>query len=187
MHFHQARNYTRGPRHCRIDLIVIHTMESPEKPSTAEDVAAWFAGPNSPQASAHYCIDSNSIVQCVRDDDIAWHAPGANHNGLGFEHAGRAAQGRRGWDDLYSQAELHLSAELAAKKCHEFDIPPVWLHPSDLIAGKRGITSHANVTLAFHKSDHTDPGPSFPAAHYAALVRVNLNKLRVLRAAPKGK
>ena len=75
-----------------IDLLVIHTMEAPEKPDTAENVAKWFAGSTAPQASAHYCIDADSIVQCVQDRDVAWHAPGANHNGLGFEHAGTAGR-----------------------------------------------------------------------------------------------
>lgn len=177
----QARNYTRGPRHSSIDLIVIHTMENDEKPDGAENVARWFAGPTAPEASAHYCIDSNSIVQCVKDDDIAWAAPGANHNGLHFEHAGRAAQGKRGWADPYSTAMLHLSAELAAEKCQRYGIPILWLSPSDLLAGRRGITSHANVSLAFHKSDHTDPGPTFPAGDYLALIRANISAKLGLR------
>ena len=92
--FVQARNYTRG-RSNPIDVIVIHTMESPEKPDTAESVAAWFAAATAPQASAHYCIDANSIVECVRDTDVAWHAPGANHNGLGrARRTGRTDRGR---------------------------------------------------------------------------------------------
>src|SRR4051812_19962604 len=99
--FVQARNYTRG-RSNAIDVIVIHTMESPEAADTAENVAGWFAGSSAPQASAHYCIDDNSVVQSVRDEDVAWHAPGANHNGLGFEHAGKAAQATRDWNDEYS-------------------------------------------------------------------------------------
>src|SRR3954447_10294902 len=109
--FVQARNFTRG-RSNAIDVLVIHTMESPEKPDTAESVANWFAGSTAPQASAHYCIDENSVVQCVRDEDVAWHVPGANHNGLGFEHAGRAAQGKRDWADEYSAKMLELSAGL---------------------------------------------------------------------------
>ena len=108
--FVQARNFTRG-RSSRIDVLVIHTMESPEKPETAEDVAHWFAGSTAPQASAHYCIDGDSIVQCVQDSDVAWHAPGANHNGLGFEHAGKAAQTARDWGDEYSMKCLDLSAQ----------------------------------------------------------------------------
>lgn len=168
--FVQARNFTKG-RSSPIDLIVIHTMESPEKPDTAESIARWFAGPTAPQASAHYCIDEDSIVQCVHDYDVAWHAPGANHNGLGFEHAGRAAQGAREWADAYSTKLLELSAELAAKKCEEHDVPVTWLRAADLLAGRRGITGHADVSRAFKRSDHHDPGSHFPVEAYLTLVR----------------
>jgi len=63
MDFIKAKNYTEG-RDSSIDLLVIHTMEAPEKGETAENIASWFAGANAPQASAHYCIDANSVVQC---------------------------------------------------------------------------------------------------------------------------
>jgi N-acetyl-anhydromuramyl-L-alanine amidase AmpD len=173
MKFVQARNYTRG-RSNAIDILVIHTMESPEKPDTAESVANWFAGASAPEASAHYCIDSNSIVQCVRDEDVAWHAPGANHNGLGFEHAGRAAQTAKDWSGAYSQAMLELSAALVAQKCEEHHIPVAWLQSADLRAGKRGITGHVQVSDAFKRSDHRDPGTSFPVEAYLALVRAHM-------------
>lgn len=169
MPFIQARNYTRG-RSGTIDLLVVHTMESPEKPDTAESVARWFAGPTAPQASAHYCIDSDSIVQCVKDEDVAWHAPGANHNGLGFEHAGCAAQTPAEWSDDYSTKCLELSAELVAQKCIQYSVPVVWLRASDLLAGRRGITGHVQVSEAFKRSTHTDPGPNFPVERYVGLV-----------------
>ena len=171
--FIEARNYTKG-RSGPVDLIVIHTMESPEKPDTAESVAKWFAGPTAPQASAHYCIDSNSIVQCVKDTDVAWHAPGANSNGIGLEHAGRAAQTAKDWSDPYSKAMLELSAGLTARLCKEHKIPVTWLRPADLLAGKRGITGHADVSRAFKRSDHTDPGTSFPIERYLALVKSHM-------------
>jgi N-acetyl-anhydromuramyl-L-alanine amidase AmpD len=168
--FIQARHLT--PTNGRsIDLLVIHAMEAIEKPGTAEAVARWFAGPDAPQASAHYCLDNLETFQCVRDQDVAWHAPGANHNGLGFEHAGYSKQSAAEWDDPYSRALLWRSARLLADKCAEYDIPPVWLSPADLLAGKRGITSHWNVSLAFRRSDHTDPGPGFPAQRYVTWVR----------------
>jgi N-acetyl-anhydromuramyl-L-alanine amidase AmpD len=169
-----ARNFTRG-RDGPIDVLVIHAMEAAERPDTSEAVARWFAGPDAPQASAHYLVDANSIVQGVRDEDVAWHAPGANHNGLGFEHAGYSAQRPREWDDRYSRAMLGRSARLVAAKCRQYGIPAVWLFPADLLGGRRGITSHWNVTRAFRRSDHTDPGPSFPVDRYVFLVR------RVLR------
>jgi N-acetyl-anhydromuramyl-L-alanine amidase AmpD len=173
--FVQARNYTRG-RANAIDVIVIHTMESPEKPDTAESVAAWFAGSTAPQASAHYCIDADSIVECVRDTDVAWHAPGANHNGLGLEHAGRAAQSAADWSDDYSLRLLDLSAELVAQKCDKYDIPAVWLSAAQLRAGKRGITGHVQVSQAFKRTDHTDPGKFFPVEAYIARVREHLGE-----------
>jgi N-acetyl-anhydromuramyl-L-alanine amidase AmpD len=184
--FVQARNYTGG-RSNAIDVLVIHTMESPEKPDTAESVAAWFAGSTAPQASAHYCIDGNSIVQCVRDEDVAWHAPGANHNGLGFEHAGRAAQTAHDWSDDYSLACLALSAELVARKCEEHHIPVVWLQSADLRAGRRGITGHVQVSDAFKRSDHRDPGTSFPVQRYLALVRASMGTAWVPPAEHRGK
>src|SRR5512143_1264144 len=57
--FVAARHFTPAnrPHSAPLDLIVIHTMEHPEKPKTAHDVAAWFGSDAAPQASAHYCID----------------------------------------------------------------------------------------------------------------------------------
>lgn len=171
--FIQARNYTvSGGR--SVDLVVVHDMEAPEVPGTARRVAQWFAGSTAPNASAHYCIDDKEIVQCVRDQDVAWHAPGANARGIGLEHAGYARQTSAEWDDPYSSAMLRLSAKLTAALCTRYRIPAVWLTPGDLLAGKRGITSHNNVSKAFRKSDHSDPGPGFPWERYITLVRSNM-------------
>lgn len=168
--FIQARNYT--PTNGRtIDLIVVHDMESPETATTAESVAAWFAGLSAPQASAHYCVDSNSVVQCVLDKDVAWHAPGANHNGIGIEHAGYARQTRGEWLDPYGRDMLALSIDLAAGICDRYSLPVERRGPSDLVKGLRGITGHADVSLAFHRSDHSDPGSGFPWDYYLAGVR----------------
>ncbi len=169
--FIQARHYTPVASR-EIDLIVVHTMESDEKPDTAEVVANWFAGTSAPQASAHFCIDANSIVQCVHDHDVAWAAPGANHNGLHFEHAGRASQRLSDWTDAYSTAELLRSAELAAKKATLHGIPIRRLTPSQLRGGKRGFVGHIDVTNAFSGGvGHTDPGPNFPWPRYLKYVR----------------
>src|SRR3954454_6387676 len=80
------------------DLVVIHSMEAPEKGETAEDVGHFFEKPST-RASAHYCVDNNSIVQCVQERDVAWAAPGANHDGVQIEHAGYARQTLREWED----------------------------------------------------------------------------------------
>jgi hypothetical protein len=154
----------------QIDLIVIHTMEAPEKGETAERVAKFFQTTSRP-ASAHYCVDSGSIVQCVRDQDEAAGAPGANHQGLHVEHAGSASQSAADWSDTYSDRMLRLSAQLVAEKAREYDIPVAWLSPTALLIGKRGITSHANVSAAWKRSTHTDPGRHFPVERYLEYVR----------------
>ena len=158
----------------QIDLIVIHTMEMDEKDTTAESCARWFQDPGA-KVSAHYCIDNDTIVQCVRDQDVAWAAPGANSNGIQIEHAGRAAQTGRDWSDPYSSAMLERSAQLAADLCRTYRIPVAWLDAADLRAGRRGITTHAAVCEAFKRGSHSDPGKSFPIERYLVAVRVHVS------------
>lgn len=169
MDFVQAKYYKAVSVKRRIDFIVLHDMEMAEQPTTAEACARYFQNPSSP-SSAHYCVDSDSIVQCVRENDIAYHAPPNTHS-LGVEHAGYARQTRAQWLDPYGLAMLRLSTRLVRELCNKYDIPKVFLSPADLRAGRRGITTHANVSKAFGQSTHTDPGPNFPVDHYMAMVK----------------
>jgi N-acetyl-anhydromuramyl-L-alanine amidase AmpD len=156
----------------RIDLIVIHTMEAPEKPGTARAVAHWFAGPDAPEASAHYCIDADETIQCVPEDVVAWAAPGANRRGIHLEHAGYASQTPAAWDDDYSRRVLARSAELAADIAARHQIPIVWLTLDQLAAGARGFCGHMDITSALNGGKgHTDPGAAFPVERYLELVR----------------
>lgn len=170
--FIQAANC--GPvRTGALDYIIIHTMEAPEKPKTARKVAEWFGGPSAPKASAHFCVDDKEAIQCVRENVVAWAAPGANGRGIHIEHAGFAAQTGAQWGDEYSKAVLILSAHVAAGVCRRYNIPVARLSVSDLLGLKaRGFAGHIDVTNAFNNGKgHTDPGPNFPWDMYLALVR----------------
>lgn len=160
-----------------IDLVVLHTAEIPEIPRGAENVAQYFKRPRAADgsvvfASAHICTDVDSDVQCVRLKDVAYAAPGANHNGIHIELAGYAKQNAADWSDPYSTAMLARAARLVARLCRLYDIPVQYVDAAQLSrGGARGITTHRQVSLAFKKSTHTDPGPQFPMAEFIAAVQ----------------
>lgn len=164
----QARQFSRGGN-LPINRIVIHDMEAPETSTTAENVARYFSTTTSP-ASAHYNVDSDSIVRSVRDEDVAYHAPPNTHS-IGIEHAGYASQRTDQWLDPYSRAMLHLSAGLTRALCKKYGVPIVFVPASQLAAGQRGITTHAEVSKAWRRTDHWDPGPGFPMDFFLSLVR----------------
>jgi N-acetyl-anhydromuramyl-L-alanine amidase AmpD len=170
MRFIQAKNFTQG-RISSVKHIVLHTMEAPEKPKTAENVANWFAGKSAPKASAHYCVGADGVIQCVKDEDTAWHAPGANASGIGIEMVGYAAQNPNEWRDLYSTNTLLNVAALVVDLCDKHGIPLRKIDADDLKVGTAGICGHSDVSLAFGKSNHTDPGKGFPWDDFIATLR----------------
>lgn len=152
-----------------VRLVVIHSMEAPEKGETAEATARYFATTVRP-ASAHLCIDNNSIVQCVHDNDIAAAAPGANTDGIHIELAGYARQTKAEWQDEYGTAMLKLAADAAAQYCLKYDIPVKHLSNDELRSGVKGIVGHYQVSAVYKKSTHTDPGDGFPWDDFIAQV-----------------
>lgn len=156
-----------------IDLVVLHDAEVPETATSAEGVANYFAT-TATKASCHVACDSDSEVRCVLDKDVAWAAPRANHNGLQLEMAGYARQTPIEWDDPYSRAMLGRAATIVADWLATYKLPAEFVDAAGLRAGQRGVTTHAQVSLAFHETDHTDPGPNFPGKPFMALVRTKL-------------
>ena len=150
-------------------LIVIHTMEAPEAPTTAENIAVYFAS-GAVVASAHACVDQDSIVICLPPSDTAFAAPGANADGYQIEHAGYASQTGAGWADAESQSMLRISAAHARSIALAAGIPLRHLTDDELAAGAAGFVGHDQVSRVYRRSDHWDPGPSFPWAQYMVLV-----------------
>ena len=175
--FIQAKNYTKVPGgvgRTEVKWIVLHSMEGGESSTRAERSARWFAGLNpnfpAPRASAHYGVDSDSIVGMVKERDVAWAAPGANRLGVHIEHAGRSRRTEAQWRDGFAEPMLMRSAWLAARIALRWNMPVDFVGRDALKLGRRGITTHNEVTQAFNKSTHTDPGVNFPMVWYLELV-----------------
>lgn len=145
-------------------LVVMHDAELPRTVHGAEDTARYFQHPDPPsKPSAHLCTDSDSVVRCVRDNDVANAAPGANHDGLQLEMAGYGRQTRAEWLDDYGKQLLAITCDSVAQWCVKYGIPARQLSDDELADHTtKGIVGHYQVSRVFHKSDHTDPGPGFP-------------------------
>lgn len=164
--FVEAKFYGKVPEGTKrkVRLIVIHDMEYPEKFTAAEEVARYFATLSEKEGkkSAHICVDNDSIVQCVKDRQIAYAAPGCNSDGIQIELAGYSKQTRNQWLDDYSSALIDMCAHAVAQYLVKFDLPPVHLTDAQLRAGQKGIIGHDQCSRVYKQSDHTDPGPDFP-------------------------
>lgn len=161
-------HYYEG-REKALRLVVVHTMEAPEGPNTAENIAAYFAS-GAVVASAHACVDQDSVVICLPPSDTAFAAPGANADGYQIEHAGYASQDGAGWSDAESQSMLRLSAAHAREIAVAAGIPLRHLSDGELAAGAAGFVGHDQVSRVYQRSDHWDPGPNFPWGEYMGLV-----------------
>lgn len=165
----------RPTRSAKVRLVVLHTAECAETAKSAEAVAGYFASLKDRAASAHFCVDSDSIVQCVPLSGTAWAAPGANDDGVQIELAGYAGQGAAGWADAYSVAMLDRAATLVAQLCERYSLPVAYVDEAGLLAGLAGVTTHAAVSRAWRRSTHTDPGPTFPLAAFLDSVRAKMS------------
>lgn len=199
--FLQAKDYRRGRRDpatgapCGVDLVVIHSAEIGESLAGAEALMRVCAKgrvfpPGHPKAgqpspaSWHYSADADSICQSVREEDTAFHAPGASHRAIGIELSGRARQTADEWDDDFSTRMLDRVAQLVARICGRWDLPCAFVDAEALRAGQRGITTHAAVSVAWRKSTHWDPGPHFPMERFVEMVIWYRSLLRTEPAPP---
>lgn len=159
----QAKNFTHINRGSPT-VVVVHSAESGDGPGSARAVATWFASANAPQASAHMVVDRHDTVMCVHEEFIAWAAPGCNQQGVHIELCGHASQ------TVWPEDLLRRAAAVVAHWCYEFGIPVTKIGPSELLGGASGICGHVDVSKAWKKSTHYDPGPAFPWNEFIDMV-----------------
>lgn len=150
--------------------ICIHTAETTLRPGAARAVGNYFSQPGNPYET-HFGVDSEEVVQYLPIDIAADGAGGDNAHVIHIELCTYAATS--GWTWVFDSAHRRMllrAARLVAVQARRCGIPLRWLGVSELRAQQKGITSHANVTLAFKQSTHTDPGPGFPVMLFMAMV-----------------
>lgn len=164
-----ARHSGLGNRPIR--RVVVHSAVIPCEPGRARQLAAMNRT-GATGGSWHYATDPAEVVQCSYDSVVCHHAP-PNTGSIGIEMAdwpARPPSARRGsrlwrnlrgswrWAGRNHRRMLRRTAELAAELCLAEGLPVVFLSPRQLRAGRRGITTHANVSAAWGQSTHWDPG-----------------------------
>jgi hypothetical protein len=161
--FIPPRSWTAGRPAGQPTLVVVHYTAGSERPTSAEDGAAYDQR-RMDGTSAHYYVDQDSVVQCVHTWDTAhsalWHG---NRAGIQYELCG-TRQTRAQWLDDASLATLRLAARQMRRDMAKHGIPAARLTPTQVRAGQHGVCGHADVTAAWPEDggDHTDPGEEFP-------------------------
>lgn len=173
-----------------IRRIVIHSTVSSCEAGGARQIAGYFRS-QAAGGSAHYVVDPSEVVQAAYDSVVCWHAP-PNENSLGIEMCdtpgpvpgdtpgtARYKAARKAWRWIRpNQMEmLDRTAELTAQLALAYGVPLVFLSPEDLRVGKRGVTTHANVSAAWGQSTHWDPG-FWPRRRFMRLVRKHAAAVR---------
>lgn len=69
------------------------------------------------------------------------------------------------WDKM-----LRLGAGLIKALCIKYGVPQTHIGVAQLLRGVHGITPHSDVSGAWHQTNHTDPGFSFPWAKLMAYI-----------------
>jgi peptidoglycan hydrolase-like protein with peptidoglycan-binding domain len=92
-------------------------------------------------SSAHYFADWTKVIQCVPDNEQAWHAgPYANHRYLSIEMCNPGWHNQEQFNSVYQN-----TVELAVQLCKQYG----W--------NSNNIVSHAYISNTFHETDHEDP------------------------------
>jgi len=153
--------------------VVIHDSETGDG-SALNLIAAMqrpgdrlIAGSNPPRyyGSGYHAITLNvddDFEQLLGADAGPYHAPPLNKTWWSICIPGRANQTRDEWLDEESYAGIRAVARFIVEKSKVDGFPLEFVDAAGLKAGRGGYTSHAQVSNAWHQTDHTDPGSNFP-------------------------
>jgi N-acetylmuramoyl-L-alanine amidase CwlA len=155
--------------------IVLHSTVSPCKPGMARAIAHFFATEDN-KTSAHYCVDPDEVVQCVGDHTVAYHC-GFNQDSIGVEMCEMPSWNIARWFTPNQVKMRRRTQRLVARLCLAYDIPPRFLGVKRLLAGEHGITTHNNMSRAYKRSTHWDPG-AWPRRLFMRGVRRRIEKLK---------
>jgi len=162
-------NYTNANRGAaRTDMIVIHVAQG-----SYSGTINWFQDPRA-NASAHYVVSRKGrVAQCVRNEDIAWHAGHwrTNTKSIGIEHAGYISNRKS-----FTRRMYRSSARLSAYLSRRFNIPVDRRHiiGHNQVPGCPGPGGGVNC--------HRDPGRYWNWHRYMRLIRRYKYVLRASRA-----
>ncbi len=148
-----------GPR-ALTQMVVIHATDNT---ASAHDEAE-YATRRPDETSAHFYVDDRSAFRALPLGDIAFGCFSmGNSRSVQFELCGLSNQ--------ISDATMRNAAPLVAEVCRLYGLPIERLSPADLVAGRKGVCGHLDVTQAWHQGDHTDPGSSFPWSTFLSYVQ----------------
>ncbi len=146
--------------------IVLHTTEG-----TADSAISWFQNASS-GVSAHYLVKRDgSVVQLVRDKDIAYHAGNYPYNqkSIGIEHE---RYGSSNWTEAQFTASANLVKWLANQYAVTIAFPsgiaPAVPTNGIGIIGHNQVPDPSNPSLGGGASHHTDP-VNWDWSHYKSL------------------
>jgi N-acetylmuramoyl-L-alanine amidase len=158
-------NYTNSNREASYNItkVVIHVAQG-----SYSDTIRWFKNPKA-DASAHYVVSRRGrIAQCVRNEDIAWHAGWwrTNTQSIGIEHAGYVSN-----PNSFTRRMYRASARLTAWCCKRHHIP----------IDRHHIIGHYQVPgcpgAGGGVSCHTDPGRYWNWNKYMRFVKYYRKRL----------
>lgn len=154
--------------------IVIHTTDADTSALSTGNYFAEAPHPvelpsgktvTQPGGSTQVVVGEDGCVRSVPDDVIPAGARPLNDTGLHIEFVGLASWSRDKWLKERRKT-LEIGRRIIRDWSRQYGVPRLF-HNADMLKTAvhndgRGVTTHAAATLAFHESDHMDPGPGFP-------------------------